>query len=459
MAEWRGRRVVVVGLARQGKAVARHFADRGASVVITDLRSVDELASAVEELAGSPVEFVLGTHPDELVDGADLLCLSGGVPADLPLAQQARRRGIPVSNDSQLFLEACPAKAIGITGSAGKTTTTALLGEMARIWAEGTGRRAWVGGNIGRPLLADLGNVAQNDLVVMELSSFQLELMTLSPSIAVVLNLTPNHLDRHRTMDAYRRAKIRILEFQTPADSAVLGAEDDGAWSLRDRVQGQLMAFARRLPSGVDGAELVDEAIVVRRGGAVHAVGPRSAIRLRGEHNLLNVLAACAAAAAAGIPEAAMAEAIAAFRGVPHRLTFVRRVGGVDWYNDSIATTPERSLASLRSFDEPVVLLAGGRDKDLDWSEFAAVARRRVDHLILFGEAVAKIAEAVGPLASDARLETIDRSPDLRGAVDLAARRATAGDVVLLAPGGTSFDEFRDFAERGDRFEEWVKAL
>ncbi|MBM2844557.1 MAG: murD [Anaerolineales bacterium] len=185
MAEWRGRRVVVVGLARQGKAVARHFADRGASVVITDLRSVDELASAVEELAGSPVEFVLGTHPDELVDGADLLCLSGGVPADLPLAQQARRRGIPVSNDSQLFLEACPAKAIGITGSAGKTTTTALLGEMARIWAEGTGRRAWVGGNIGRPLLADLGNVAQNDLVVMELSSFQLELMTLSPSIAV----------------------------------------------------------------------------------------------------------------------------------------------------------------------------------------------------------------------------------------------------------------------------------
>ena len=459
MAEWRGRRVVVVGLARQGKAVARHFADRGASVVITDLRSADELASAVEELAGSPVEFALGSHPDELVDGADLLCLSGGVPADLPLAQQARRRGIPVTNDSQLFLEACPAKAIGITGSAGKTTTTALLGEMARIWAEGTGRRAWVGGNIGRPLLADLGNVAENDLVVMELSSFQLELMTLSPSIAVVLNLTPNHLDRHRTMDAYRRAKTRILEFQTPADTAVLGAEDDGSWSLRDRVQGQLMAFARRLPSGVDGAELVDEAIVVRRGGAVHSVGPRSAIRLRGEHNLLNVLAACAAAAAAAIPEAAMAEAIAAFRGVPHRLTFVRRAGGVDWYNDSIATTPERSLASLRSFDEPVVLLAGGRDKDLDWREFAAVARRRVDHLILFGEAAAKIAEAVGPLASDARLETIDRSPDLRGAVDLAAHRATAGDIVLLAPGGTSFDEFRDFAERGDRFEEWVKAL
>jgi UDP-N-acetylmuramoylalanine--D-glutamate ligase len=224
-------------------------------------------------------------------------------------------------------------------------------------------------------------------------------------------------------------------------------------------MRGRLMAFARRLPPGIDGAELVDEALVVRRGGAVHQVAPRSSIRLRGEHNLLNVLAACAAAAAAGIPEAAMAEAIGAFAGVPHRLTFVRRVRGADWYNDSIATTPERSLASLQSFDEPVVLLAGGRDKDLDWREFGDVVRRRVDHLVLFGEAAAKIAEAVGPLAPDARLQTIDRSPGLPGAVDLAARRATAGDVVLLAPGGTSFDEFRDFAERGDRFEEWVKAL
>lgn len=428
-------------------------------MVITDLRSADELAPAIEDLAGVPVEFVLGGHPDELVDGADLLCLSGGVPADLPLAQQARRRGIPVTNDSQLFLEDCQARTIGVTGSAGKTTTTALLGEMARRWAHGAGSRAWVGGNIGRPLLSDLGQIGKDDLVVMELSSFQLELMTLSPSIAVVLNLTPNHLDRHRTMDAYRAAKSRILEFQKPSDVAVLGAEDGGAWSLREGVQGRRMAFARRLPPGIDGAELVDEAIVVRRGGAVHRVGPRSAIRLRGEHNLLNVLAACAAAAAAGVPEAAMAEAIAAFAGVPHRLKLVRRVRGADWYNDSIATTPERSLASLRSFDEPLVLLAGGRDKDLDWREFGDVVRRRVDHLVLFGEAAAKIAEAVGPPAADARLQTIDRSPDLRGAVDVAARRATAGDIVLLAPGGTSFDEFRDFAERGDRFEEWVKAL
>jgi UDP-N-acetylmuramoylalanine--D-glutamate ligase len=209
----------------------------------------------------------------------------------------------------------------------------------------------------------------------------------------------------------------------------------------------------------VDGAELVGDSIVTRRDGVVQAVGPRTAVRLRGEHNLLNVLAACAAASAAGIPEAAMAEAIAGFEGVPHRLTFVRRVRGADWYNDSIATTPERSLAALGSFAEPLVLLAGGRDKDLDWSEFAAVVRRRVEHLVLFGEAADKIAAAVGPIASSGRLQTIDRAPGLRAAVEFAAARAAEGDVVLLAPGGTSFDEFADFAERGERFEQWVNEL
>jgi UDP-N-acetylmuramoylalanine--D-glutamate ligase len=451
--------VVVVGLARQGKAVARHFADRGASVVITDLRSPDELAPAMEELAGWPVDFVLGGHPDGLAEGADLLCLSGGVPADLPLAQQARRRGIPLSNDSQLFLEASPAPAIGVTGSAGKTTTTALLGDMARLWAGRNGRRAWVGGNIGRPLLADLAQIARDDLVVMELSSFQLELMTLSPTVAVVLNLTPNHLDRHHTLEAYRAAKARILDFQGPNDVAVLGADDPGAWALRERVRGRLAAFARRLPEGIDGAGLLDGSIVTRRQGAVRPVGDRSLVRLRGEHNLLNVLAACAAASAVGIPEATMAEAIAAFEGVPHRLAFVRRVRGADWYNDSIATTPERSLAAMRSFDEPLVLLAGGRDKDLDWREFGSAVRERVDHLVLFGEAAEKIAAAVGPVAGDSRLRTIDRAPGLRGAVELAAQRAREGDVVLLAPGGTSFDEFTDFAERGDRFQQWVSEL
>ena len=199
-------------------------------MIVTDQKPAASLASSIDELDGLPVEFVLGGHPPTLLEGADLLCLSGGVPADLPLAQQARERGLAVTNDSQIFVDASPAPTIGITGSAGKTTTTALVGRMAERHAEVTGARAWIGGNIGRPMLEDLGLIRADDFVVMELSSFQLELMTTSPNVAAVLNLTPNHLDRHRTMTAYTEAKARILTTQEPDDAAVLGQDDPGAW-------------------------------------------------------------------------------------------------------------------------------------------------------------------------------------------------------------------------------------
>jgi UDP-N-acetylmuramoylalanine--D-glutamate ligase len=459
LAEGRGRRVVIVGLARQGKALARYFAGLGADIVITDLRTEKELGESIRDLAGLPVEYALGGHPETLIDGADLLCLSGGVPADLPLAQQARRTGVPVTNDSQIFLEESPAPVIGITGSAGKTTTTALLGQMASHWARARGAAAWVGGNIGRPLLEDLGRIAGDDVVVMELSSFQLEVMTRSPQVAVVLNVTPNHLDRHKTMAAYTAAKRRILDFQSSEDVAVLGTDDRGARDLVPAVRGRWLAFGRSLPQGVDGATVIGDNVAVVSGGALHTVTPRDAIRVRGDHNVLNVLAACASALAFGIEVRHMARAIAEFTGVPHRLEFVRRVDGADWYDDSIATTPERSMAAILAFEEPIVLLAGGRDKDLDWSAFADLVRRRVDHLVLFGEAADKIAAAVGPAGAGDRLTTIDRAATLAGAIELAARRAEAGDVVLLAPGGTSFDEFVDFAERGDRFRQSVMAL
>ena len=196
--DWSGKRVIVIGLARQGKALARHFTSRGADVHISDLQGPSRLASAMDELSDLELGYTLGSHPVELLDGADLLCLSGGVPADLPLAQQARRQGVRISNDSELFLQECQARTVGITGSAGKTTTTALVGQMAELHLSGTDRQAWVGGNIGRPLLLDLPSIKPDDLVVMELSSFQLELMNLSTDIAAVLNLSPNHLDRHK---------------------------------------------------------------------------------------------------------------------------------------------------------------------------------------------------------------------------------------------------------------------
>ncbi len=459
MADWAGKRVVVVGLARQGKALARYLTQQGAHVTMSDQKPASELAQAVEELQGLRLDFVFGGHPPTLLEGTDLVCLSGGVPADLPLAQQARQRGLTVTNDSQIFVNASPAPTIGITGSAGKTTTTALVGRMAELHAQATGVRAWIGGNIGRPMLEDLGLIQPHDFVVMELSSFQLEVMSSSPNVAAVLNVTPNHLDRHKTMAAYTEAKARILMAQEPDDVAVLGHDDPGAWALRDRVRGTLWSFGRERPPTNRGASFGGGLVVLQDGRQHQVVSSIGDVQLRGEHNLQNVAAACAIAAAAGISIEAMRQAIHGFRGVEHRLEWVRRVQGADWYNDSIATAPKRALAALRSFSEPIVLLAGGRDKDLPWGPWADEVTRRVDHLILFGEAAPKIAAALRPFAGRPRPMTTDLCAELEQAVQAAARRAETGDVVLLSPGGTSYDAFADFAERGDRFRALVRDL
>jgi len=456
MADWAGKRVVVIGLARQGKALARYLTAQGAHVTVSDQKPAASLASAIDELEGLPVEFVLGGHPPTLLEGADLLCLSGGVPADLPLAQQARAAGIGLTNDAQVFLEVCPGATIGITGSAGKTTTTALVGRMAEQHASRGAGRAWVGGNIGRPLLADLPKIRPEDWVVLELSSFQLELMTAGVHVAAMLNLTPNHLDRHHSMQAYTEAKARILDCQTAADKAVLGREDAGAWGLRHRVRGEVLAFGRQ-DHGLEGTFVAGDQVVMRRQGAVVPLLPLSDIRLRGEHNLLNVLAASTIALAAGLPVEALKEGVQGFKGVPHRLEFIRNWGGAAWYNDSIATAPERTIAAIRSFDEPLVLLVGGRDKDLPWDDFARLAHQRVDHLVVFGEAAGKIIEALE--AVRAAGPTIARCPGLRQAVATASKIVRPGDVVLLSPGGTSFDEFNDFEERGLCFTQLVTQL
>jgi UDP-N-acetylmuramoylalanine--D-glutamate ligase len=448
--------VVVIGLARQGKAVARYLSGQGAEVVVNDRKPATELEQAQRELQGLPLTFVFGGHPASLLEGTDIICLSGGVPADLPLAVEALRRGLLVSNDSQILLESCPATTLGITGSSGKSTTTALLGEMAQA---DPGRKAWVGGNIGRPLLSDLPGMRADDLVIVELSSFQLEVMTLSPRIAAVLNVTPNHLDRHGTMQAYTAAKRRILAFQTSADVAILGHEDPGAWALRPEVQGGLVSFGRAEPPEGKGVYLSDTTITWLDGGKSQELADLHSMKLRGQHNVLNALAASALAKVAGVPTLAIRAGLEAFTGLPHRLELVRELNGVRWYDDSIATAPERSLASLATFeDEPIVLLAGGRDKHLPWGDFAQTVSERVDHLILFGEAGPKIAEAMRS-GTGHRLKSQDVLPSLELAVARASELAEPGDVVLLAPGGTSFDAFVDFEARGERFKQLVAAL
>lgn len=457
--EWKGKRVVVLGLARQGKALARFLCGQGAEVVISDMKPATLLVEARQELADLKLSYVLGGHPPSLLDGADLLCLSGGVPADLSLAQQAREQGIPVENDSQIFMEACPAPVIGVTGSAGKTTTTALLGRIAEAHCAALKRRAWVGGNIGRPLIMELSAIQPDDLVILELSSFQLELMTISPHIAAVLNVTPNHLDRHLTMEAYTAAKARILDYQDARDVAVLGRDDRGAWDLRNRVQGRLITYGWDAPVDGEGVYKSGDTIVLHTSSGEQALLPCDVVELRGEHNLSNVMAACAIAVSAGIAPDAIEAGVRDFRGVPHRLELVSRVGGADWYNDSIATAPERAIAAIRVFDEPLILLAGGRDKDLPWQAFARIACERVRDLILFGEAAGKISDAIEEVQDADCVLHLELCKGLDQAVAAAANLAKPGDVILLAPGGTSFDEFVDFEARGERFRELVKAL
>ena len=480
--------MLVLGAARQGLALARWLSLHGAKVTLSDVRSADELRVARESMAEYPIQWALSGHPLELLDSTDVLCLSGGVPLTLPIVAEAMRRGIPLSNDSQIFMEVVPCRTVGITGAAGKTTTTTLVGEMARRAYQNTeGKRrktedkrqdteyrrqkaespafrilpsVYVGGNIGDPLINYVDKIKTDDIAILELSSFQLDQMTISPNVAVILNITPNHLDRHGSMEAYSAAKARILAFQSKDDIAILGRDDEGAWSLRSKVKGKLLTFSlSELEAGLDGTYLQDGLLSLRAGDASQALMSREKIQLRGEHNVLNILAAFVIGHAAGFPLDAMLEAVEEFRGVPHRLELVRELHGVRWYNDSMASAPERSIAAIRSFDAPIVLLLGGRDKDLPWEDLMQLASVRVDHIVLFGEAAEKIQKTVHSLGLSSKRFTVTRVNHLHEAVVKAAELAEAGDVVLLSPGGTSFDEFKDFAERGERFRAWVQEL
>lgn len=453
----RDRKVVILGLGRQGMALARYLVRMGAEVTVSDVQEEAALAGQLNELAGLPIRYVLGGHPSHLLDNTDLLCVSGGVPLRISIVEEAKERGIPLTNDAQLFLDRCPAPVIGITGSAGKTTTTALVGEMCRV----ASLRTWVGGNIGNPLISDIENVAPSDCVVMELSSFQLEAMTSSPHIAAVLNLTPNHLDRHQTMQAYVAAKKNILVHQTEDDVALLGYDDANARALALETPGKLFFFS----GGAEveaGAFKTNGELTLRMGGCDREVCKVSDVQLLGRHNLLNVLAASVLATLAGAPLEAIRNVATTFSGVSHRLELVGEVGAVRWYDDSIATAPERAVAALRSFDDPIVLLAGGRDKALPWDTFAEETVRRARWLITFGESgemIAQEVEAAIRRDGDAMLAGITRVTTLSEAVHAASELATSGDVVLLSPGGTSFDAFRDFAERGERFQQLVREL
>ncbi len=450
-----GRRVTVVGLGIEGVDLVRYLARRGAEITVSDAKPREKLAARIEEIDGLPVRLSLGENRPEDILQAEAIFVSQSVPLDLPALRRATERGIPVGSMLGLFLELCPGPIVGITGSSGKSTTTALVGQMF----EADERPVFVGRNIGVGLLDHLPTLRPYTWSVLEISHTQLQLVERSPHVAAVLNITPNHLDRFSWED-YRRLKGRLIAYQTSLDAAVLNYDDPESAALRGTTSARVLWFSLgpRIPG--DGVVVKDGWAVLRMGRLRERLFPLSALRLRGRHNQANAVAAAAIAAACGVSPEAIACAAESFSGVPHRLELVAEAEGVRYYNDSIATTPERTLAGLRSFSEPVVLLLGGRDKNLPLETLAREALARCRAIVLFGEAAGKLEAALKTAAPAARRRPpIVRADGLPEAVAAARSHAHAGDVVLLSPACTSFDAYDNFERRGEHFASLVRNL
>lgn len=452
--ELRGKKVTVVGLGIEGVDLARYLVGQGADVTVSDVRTAERLAPRLRELDGLPVRLALGANDPADTVAADIVFVSQGVPLRIPALVAAREKGVPLSSMTRLFLELCPGPVIGVTGSSGKTTVTSLVGAMLAT----AGKRHVVGGNIGVGLLALLGEITPDTLVVLEMSHTQLELAGKSPHIACVLNITPNHLDQYSWAE-YVALKENILCYQTGNDVAVMNHDDDQTRLMTSKAQGKVVRFSLTGDFEGDGAFARAGWVVWRAGGREQPVVAVGDIPLRGEHNVSNVLAATAVASVAGADARDIAKAVRDFKAVPHRLEFVAEVDGVRYFNDSIATTPERTLAGMRSFEEPLVLLLGGREKRLPLEEMMREMWRRCRAAVFFGEAretLAAAARAAGDDVTPENAPNIEIVASLDEAVAAARAAAKAGDVVLLSPACTSFDAYDNFEQRGDHFRRLV---
>ncbi len=449
--EWRGKKVAVVGLGIEGEDLARYFAQHGASVAVSDRKPREALGTRADVLEALGVRLRLGGNDPAHVSGADLVCVSQGVPLDNPAVAAAREQGISVESMTSLFLDRYPGPVLGITGSSGKTTTTSLVDAIFRA----AGRDHLLGGNIGLGLMALLDDPAAgpNTWAVLEVSHTQLVLTRRSPHVAALLRVTPNHLDQF-SWDEYVALKRKIFEFQSAEDVAVFNADDPVSNELRPAAKARVFLFSVEADPGTDGAFLKDGTIYWRRDGDTRRAVDVREIPLRGFHNVANVTAATAIAAACDIAPEAVATALRNFQAPAHRLEFVARVHGAGYYNDSIATAPERTLAALNAFEEPIVLLLGGREKKLPLDEMLAKIRERCRAVVCFGEAGPMLADA-----TEATGVTVDRVSTLAEAVAAAAARTEPGDVVLLSPACTSFDAYDNFEQRGIDFRRLVNQL
>ena len=462
--DFTGCRVTILGLGvlTGGASSARYFADRGADVTVTDLLPADTLRTSIDALSQWPVRYVLGEHREEDITRADLVVVGPAVRDDSPFLRLALERGIPLTTEINLVFENCKRPIIGITGSNGKTTTTRLIGALFRAVHSAT----LEGGNLGRSVLNDIDDQESASPVVLELSSFQLHRLAWirrSPRVAVVTNMSPNHLDWHGTFDAYEQAKQHIVHYQSPGDQVVLNADDERLQGWTPLCRGRVAWFSMKGPVET-GCFLRDGQVVYRAAEGeldseeVRTVCPLDSLKLPGPHNQANLLAAVTVACLGGIPTPVIRSTVEAFRGVEHRLEEVGVVDGIGYYNDSACTTPDSTVTALQAFEKPVVLIAGGYDKGMAFDGMAEETVRRARAVVLIGVTAGAIETAIrGNRATDAPV--IARAETLDDAVRQSAGLARPGDVVVLSPGCASYDMFTNFEERGQRFKAAVAAL
>ena len=448
-ASLRGKTAAVIGVGVSNRPLIDLLLSYGVSVTACDRK--ESLGEAGQELERRGCRLKLG--PDYLRDlDADVIFRTPGMRPDLPELREAVARGSALTSEMEAFFQVCPCPILAVTGSDGKTTTTTIIAKLL----EAAGRRVHLGGNIGRPLLADAGAMSPDDLAVLELSSFQLMTMKQSPQIAVITNISPNHLDVHKDYQEYIAAKENIFLHQTPDTLAVFNADNDVTAEEAHRAPGRVRLFSRKREVE-DGVFLRGETVVSRAAGRERVVMETSDIRLPGVHNVENYLAAIAAVDGM-VPDEIIRDFARTFNGVEHRIELFRTRNGVRWYNDSIASSPSRTIAGLNSFPEKVILIAGGKDKGISYEALGPVINDHVRYLILCGATAGVIRRSVEGAANYQGLPIVE-AEDYPQAVALADRAAGEGDVVILSPASTSFDRFANFMERGRVFKELVNAL
>ncbi len=443
--ELRGKKVLVIGMGRAGTAVAKLLEDREARVTVTDRREKEELRETFRELEGRGIRIETGGHPLELLEDAELIVASPGVSSNIPLLKRAREKKIPVIGELELASSFLKVPIVAVTGTNGKTTTTTLIGKILKE----EGKRVAVAGNIGHPLSSCVNG--SYELIVTEVSSFQLErIKTFHPFISIMLNIAPDHLDRYRDLDEYIEAKKKIFLNQRESDFAILNRDDANCRTLSI---GAKKIFFSQEEEIVEGVYLKKEIIMANLFGRPQEVIQREEIGIKGPHNLENALAAIATCLILKVKVISIRRVLKEFKGIPHRMEFVKKVKGVKFVNDSKATNVSSVMKSLASFTEPIILIAGGRDKGLDYSPLRPLVKKRVKALILLGEAKEKIAQV---LSSCKRIKMAE---DMKEAVNIAFRLAEEGEIVLLSPACSSYDMFQDFQERGEVFKKVVREL